>query len=105
MTAFAAATNLMFRDKNMSVAAVYLASGQGAGQAVRVIRKSPDLSDSFADSRIVSRTTVLDVRVSEIAAPKAGDVFQIGSENLRVQGVPVRDALQLIWTLEAVPAP
>ncbi len=103
MTAFDAATALMFRDPNISVAASYLPLGVGPGTALRVIRKAPDLMESFGDSRIVSKTTMIDVRVADVATPKSGDVFQIGSENLRVQGVPVRDVLQLVWTCEAVP--
>jgi hypothetical protein len=46
---------------------------------------------------------VADVRVSEIAAPRVNDRFQIGSENYRVQAAPERDRDRLVWSMELVP--
>ena len=101
MNAFDAATALMFRDANVSVAASYRAGGVAPGVAVRVIRRAPDLTDTFGERRIVTATTLIDVRVTDVAEPVAGDTFVIGSEVLRVQGKPVRDSLRLTWTCEA----
>jgi hypothetical protein len=105
MTAFAAAIDILFTDVNMSVAAVWQADGVGPGVPVRVIRQSPDDVQEFGQARISQPTTVLDVRASEVAAPKAGDRVVIGSEAYLVQGVPQRDRDRLIWSVDTRPAP
>jgi hypothetical protein len=70
---------------------------------VRVIRKAPDEVTAFGAAQILSDTTIIDVRVSEMANPKPGDGVSIGAENFVIQGEPKRDRDRLIWTLELVP--
>jgi len=103
MTAFAAAMDAIFADVHLAVDATWYPAG-GAPQPVRVIRKAPDEVTSFGSTQILSDTTLVDVRVSEMANPKPGDGIAIGADNFTIQGEPKRDRDRLLWTLELVPA-
>jgi len=103
MTAFAAAMDAIFQDANMAADATWSPQG-GAPLPVRVIRKAPDELTSFGAARILSDTTLVDVRVSEVANPRPGDAITIGPDTFTIQGEPKRDRERLIWTLELVPA-
>jgi len=103
MSAFAAAVDAIFQDANMAADATWTPQG-GAPLPVRVIRKAPDELTTFGAARILSDTTLVDVRVSEIPAPKPGDTIIIGTDTFTIQGEPKRDRERLIWTLELVPA-
>lgn len=98
MTAFAAAMDAIFSDINMAVDAIWYPAG-GAPQPVRVIRKAPDEVTAFGAAQILSETTIIDVRVSEMPAPKPGDGIAIGAESFTIQGEPKRDWDRLIWTV------
>jgi hypothetical protein len=99
--AFAAAIDAIFRDGNIAEDALWRAGGLGSGQAVRIIRKSPDEVVGFGASRAVMATVLIDVRVFEIAAPEAGDTAEIDGELFDIVGTPVRDSLGLVWTCES----
>jgi hypothetical protein len=103
MSAFSAAIDAIFADANMAADATWRVGGDPPGVPCRVILTRPDLTQSFGDARITSETTMLDVRVSEIAAPAAGDTVTIGTEVLVIQGEPQRDRERLAWKCEAVP--
>ncbi len=103
MTAFAAAMDAIFGDPNMAVDATWYPAG-GAPQPVRVIRKAPDEVTAFGAAQILSETTLVDARVSEMANPKPGDGIGIGNDNFTIQGEPKRDRDGLLWTVELVPA-
>ena len=103
MTAFAAAMDAIFADINMATEATWTPQG-GAPLPVRVIRKAPDELTTFGAARILSDTTIIDVRVSEMPTPKPGDTIIIGADTFTIQGEPRRDSERLIWTLELVPA-
>jgi len=103
MNAFAAAMDALFADINMAVDAIWYPAG-GAPQPVRVIRKAPDEVTAFGSAQILSDTTLVDVRVSEMPNPKPGDGISIGADNLKIQGEPRRDREGLLWALELVPA-
>ncbi len=103
MTAFAAAMDAIFRDVNMAVDATWYPFG-GTPVPVRVIRKAPDEVTAFGSAQILSDTTLVDVRVSEMTNPKPGDGVAIGADNYVIQGEPKRDRDRLLWTLELVPA-
>lgn len=104
MTAFSAAIDAIFGDPNMAADAFFLASGVPPGVACRVIRRAPDVVMEFGQGRFRSATTTVDVRVSQVAAPRVGDVVTIGAESFTVQGEPVRDRERLVWSLDLVPA-
>ena len=99
MNAFATAIDRIFADANMAVDAIWFAGGTGLGVAVRVIRKSPDEITPFGAGRILSETTLLEVRVADMPSPAAGDLIRIGLEDFVVQGEPKLDRERLIWTL------
>ena len=99
MNAFATAMNVIFADRNMAVDALWFAGGTGPGVAVRVIRKSPDEITPFGAGRILSETTLLDVRVADMPNPASGDLIRISAEDFLVQGEPKADRERLIWTL------
>ncbi len=103
MNAFAAAMDAIFADINMAVDATWYPAG-GAPQPIRVIRKAPDEVTGFGSAQILSETTLVDVRTSEMANPRPEDGISIGAENFVIQGEPRRDRDRLIWTLELVPA-
>jgi hypothetical protein len=103
MTAFSAAIAAIFADANMAADATWRVGGLAPDLPCRVILTRPDLGATFGDARITSETTMLDVRVSEIAAPAAGDTVTIAGEVLVIQGEPVRDRERLAWKCEAVP--
>ena len=103
MTAFAVALDALFADVNLGLDATWYPAG-GAPVPVRVIRKAPDEVTSFGAAQILSETTLVDVRVSEMANPKPGDGISIGAENFAIQGEPKRDRDRLLWTLELVQA-
>ncbi len=103
MSAVAAAIDRLFADPNMVRAAVFIPDG-GAAAEVRVIAKRPDEIVGLGETRIHTATTLFDVRVSEIAKPRPGDRVTVDGTEYVVQGEPVRDAEQLVWTLEACPA-
>ena len=99
MNAFASAIDRIFADANLAVDALWFAGGTGPGVAVRVIRKSPDEITPFGAARILSETTLLDARVTDLPTPSPGDLIRIGLEDFLVQGEPKLDRERLIWTL------
>ena len=99
MNAFATAMNVIFADANMALDAIWFAGGTGPGVAVRVIRKSPDEITPFGAGRILSETTLLDARVTDMPTPAPGDLIRIGAEDFILQGEPKLDRERLIWTL------
>ena len=101
MNAFAAAIDAIFQDQNMAAEATWTPQG-GVPLPVRVIRKAPDELTSFGAARILSDTTIIDVRVSEMPSVKSGDTIIIGADTFTIQGEPKRDRERLIWTLELV---
>jgi len=103
MNAFAAAMDAIFQDANMAAEATWTPQG-GAPLPVRAIRKAPDEVVTFGAARILSETTLVDVRVSDMASPKPGDTVIIGPDTFTIQGEPKRDRERLIWTLELVHA-
>ena len=81
MNAFATAMNVIFADPHMAVDAIWFAGGTGPGVTVRVIRKSPDEITPFEAARILSETTQLDARVSDMPTPAPSDLIRIGLED------------------------
>ena len=103
MNAVAMAMDALFQDVNLGLDATWYPAG-GAPVPVRVIRKAPDEVTSFGSAQILSETTLVDARVSEMANPKPGDGISIGADNFTIQGEPKRDRDRLLWTVELVPA-
>jgi len=104
VNAFATAMDRIFSHVDMAVAAVWISGTTSEEHPIRVIRRAPDRVTDFGSARIVSDTTTVDVRVSELADPRPGDLIILGVESFVIQGEPVRDSERLIWTVELVPA-
>lgn len=100
MSAFAAATNVLFADPNISASASYRAGGVG-GVPVRVIVQKPDVMSDFNSGQFVSDTTLLDVRVADCPALAVGDRFLVDPVLYEIIADPVRDALRLVWKAQA----
>ena len=92
------------RRSNLARVAVYRAGGADPGVPVRAILHRPDRIGEFAETRILTETTMFDIRASEIAAPAEGDTIVVDGSTYVIQGEPIRDAERLIWTIEARPA-
>jgi hypothetical protein len=73
----------------------------GQPLTVRAVRRQPDEIMDVASSRLHVETTIFQLRVVEVAAPKAGDTLQLGNESFIIQGEPQREQHGLVWKLEA----
>jgi hypothetical protein len=105
MTAFAAAIDVLFADPNVARDAVWRAGGSAEGIAIRIIRKAPDQTVSFGESRAILTATLIDVRRSEVASPAIGDTLDIEGETFEIIASPMIDGLGLVWTCEAAAKP
>ncbi len=81
MNAFAAAMDRIFANTTMAVEAHWISTGTTEEHAIRVIRRAPDEISSFGSARILSDTTMVDVRVSELANPRPDDLVIIGTDS------------------------
>ena len=104
MNAFATAMDRIFGHPDMSVSAVWIAGGTSEERPIRLIRHAPDRITEFGSARILSETFSADIRVSDLPAPRPGDLIVIGANSFAIQGEPIRDRDRLIWTVELVPA-
>jgi hypothetical protein len=103
VNAFATAMDRIFSHADMAVVAVWISGTTSEERPIRVIRRAPDRITDFGAARIVSDTTTVDVRVSELTDPRPGDLIILGTDSFAIQGEPVRDAERLIWTLDLRP--
>jgi len=99
MTAFEAMIDALFADPALARTVLYTPVA-GTARTIRAVIKSPDRVIDVRDIAIHTPTLVVDVRVSDIATPQAGDTLTIGTLLYAVQGEPVRDAENLVWTLD-----
>ena len=97
---FRQAIDALFIDPHLGWDAIYTQDG-GEPRAVRVFWHRPDDVIAFADTRLHTTTAIFDVRISEVAIPKAGDTLVVQGETYLIQGTPKRDDGRLIWTFEA----
>ncbi|QLH38098.1 MAG: hypothetical protein HWD60_02680 [Defluviicoccus sp.] len=104
MSVFEVAVDALFTDPHLAVAGLYRPGGTDPGIEVRVIHRQPDRVGAFGQTRLVAETAVFDLRVSDIAAPVAGDTIEVDGDLFVIQGAPLRDAERLVWTIEARPA-
>jgi hypothetical protein len=102
MTAFQGAVDATFAA--FGIDATYTPAG-GELVSVRVIARRPDTIVGFGDTRIHAETATFELRVSEVANPRPGDQFTIGSDTSVIQGEPERrDPERLVWSLGVRPA-
>jgi hypothetical protein len=103
MTAFSAATSILFRDPNLSVAAEFRPGGAWPAQPVRVIRRRPDEVAAFGATRATVPTMVIDARVADLPMVQRGDLFRIADEDWKVMAAPLREREGLTWRIELGP--
>ncbi len=101
--AFATAIDALFADANLGRDATYRAGGADPGITVRAITRRPDRIGEFGETRIVTETLLIDVRVGDVATPADGDTVEVDGTVYVIQGEPIRDAERLVWTIEARP--
>ena len=104
MSIFEAALGRIFGNPSMAVAAVWISATTSEERPIRVIRRAPDRITEFGAGRFVSDSIMVDVRLSDLPAPRPGDVIVIGTDSHVIQGEPLRDCEWLIWTLDLRPA-
>jgi len=100
--AFSAMFDALFADPNVAQDATYTPVA-GAAVMVRVIISQPDVMAQPFGVSVVSESTTLKVRVSDIANPVAGDLITISDVAYKIKGKPQRDSKRHIWLLETVP--
>lgn len=101
MNLFAVSVDLMFGGP-MAVDAAY-ATGSGDPKPVRVILSQPDALTPVLDMPVVSGSTAVQVRVSEVPSLAAGDTLTLEDGGvLTISAKPRRDATRLVWTAAAV---
>ncbi len=71
--------------------------------ATRFIAKTPDVVESFGDTRLVVATHRFDVMARDVASPREGDRFTVAGQTYQVVGEPMVDRDRLIWTLTGAP--
>lgn len=104
MSVFAAAMDRIFTHATMAAPALWISATTSEERSIRIIRRAPDRITDFGAGRFVSDTTVVDVRVADLPAPRPGDVIVIGADSHVIQGEPLRDRERLIWTMDLRPA-
>lgn len=72
----------------------------GAPQLIRVVTLRADEVTGFGDARLWSETTLVDLRVAEIPAPRQGDRIEIDGESFLIQGEPPWDRERLVWAVD-----
>ena len=102
MTAFAAIVDALFSDPNIGREAVYTSDG-GAPVLVSIVSRQEDAITDFGDARLWSETTRIDLRVADVANPRPGDRLEIDGDAFLIQGEPIRDREQLVWTVDLRP--
>lgn len=88
----------------MAVAARWISATTSEERPIRVIRRTADSITEFGAARLVSDTTMVDVRLSDLPEPRSGDLIVIDSDSLTIQGEPLRDRERLVWTVDLRPA-
>lgn len=99
MSAFQEMIDALFADSALARDVLYTPVA-GTARTIRAVIKSPDRIVDVREMAIHTPTLVVDVRVSDVPDPGEGDTLSIGALTYVVQGEPVRDAENLVWTLD-----
>lgn len=104
MTVFAAALDCLFSDPNLALSAVWISAATSEERPIRVVRRAPDAITGFGAARLLSDTTIVEVRLADLPDPVPGDLIVLGSDSFVIQGEPQRDRERLLWRLDLHPA-
>ena len=89
--------------RRLGVAADFVPATGDALPGVLVQIRQADVGAGLYGVDTVSAGTVVDVRASEVAAPKKGDAFVIGGAIYTINAAPRREDIhRLVWTCQAV---
>ena len=99
MSAFQEMIDALFSNSSLARDVLYTPVA-GTARTLRAVIKSPDRIVDVREMAIHTPTLVVDVRVSDVLDPNEGDTLSIGALTYVVQGEPVRDTENLIWTLD-----
>lgn len=94
----------LFRDPNLSVAVLWGPGGATPSVSLRAVRRMPDATLEFGQSRGRMPTLRLDFRVSDAGALASGDLVSIGGATWRVSAAPELDSEGLVLSAEMRPA-
>ncbi len=95
---FSSMINILFANPLLSVAGTYTPL-TGSPMSVRVVKTSPRQQEWSAYATHASVTPYLfDVRVSDVASPKDGDVLTIDGSNFTIRSAELDEA-HLVWRL------
>jgi len=98
MTVFQGTVDATFAA--FGIEASYLPAG-GDPIPVRVIARRPDTIVGFGETRIHAETATFELRASEVASPRPGDLLAVDGETFVIQGEPERrDPDRLVCTLD-----
>lgn len=100
MTAFDDARDVLFANTDRAVDAVYSPADAGDGTPCRVIRRYSEPVLTLREGRLLAPSNLIDVRVSEVAAPTRFGTFQIGAQKFQITGEPQLDEFGAIWHCE-----
>ena len=75
----------------------------GVEITTRFIAKTPDVVESFGDTRLVMATNRFDVLLRDVPTPQAGDRFTLDGQTYQVVGEPMADRDRLVWTVTGAP--
>lgn len=109
MSAFEAMVDAQFEDLNLGVDAIWRAGGATEGLPVRVRHRSPEAIVGLQGNAFDLNAMLLDVRLSEVAAPAKGDQVDLlddagaVKETVQVIGLSGIDARKLVRTCEVSP--
>lgn len=107
MNAFAAAVGMMFRDRNMSVAANYRPGGGAIAATPRIMLSRPDVTSEWNGGQLVRDSIRIDVQIADVSDLEKGDRFELldetgaVTETLEIMADPERDTERLIWQATA----
>jgi hypothetical protein len=102
VTAFDTAARAVFRDRNLSVPAVWRAGGTGTPVDTRVVLATPDEVAEFGAARVRMDSVQIFVPVADAPTLQRGDRVTLEDGTIyELRGDPVRDAQRLMWSAEA----
>jgi hypothetical protein len=99
MTAFQEMIDALFSNSSLAQDIVYTPVS-GTPKTIRAVIKSPDRIVDVREMAIHTPTLVVDVRALDVPDPGEGDTLTIGMLIYAVQGEPLRDTENLVWTLD-----
>ncbi|QQR68392.1 MAG: hypothetical protein IPI58_05920 [Alphaproteobacteria bacterium] len=98
-----AALGDLFADPHLATTIAWHPIGGGAALNLRAVLRNPDLVTGFGEGRVATTSMVVEIRATDIAAPRPGDRLEIDGAIYVVQSEPLADAARLIWTLNTRP--